>query len=180
VTKRRDPRSVCLGLSTDGFEPYNTDSTMYSCWPVFIMPYNIPPNKCLKQGFIFMPVVIPGPKHPKNKINMFLRLLFKELKKLWQGIDAYDSRLKCRFNSHVAYMWSIHDYLAYEIFVGWCVHGWLNCPICMEDSDAFRLHHGKKVTFSYCHEMFLSLNHPFRSDKRSFLKGKTIRKVPPK
>jgi hypothetical protein len=24
------------------------------------------------------------------------------------------------------------------------------------------------------------LNHPFRSDRRSFLKGKTVRKVPPK
>jgi len=68
----RDPRSVRLGLSTDGFEPYSTNSSPYSCWPVFIMPYNLPPNKCLKQGFIFLALVIPGPKHPKKKINMFL------------------------------------------------------------------------------------------------------------
>jgi hypothetical protein len=27
----RDPRSVHLDLSTDGFQPYNTDSTLYSC-----------------------------------------------------------------------------------------------------------------------------------------------------
>jgi hypothetical protein len=46
----RAPRSVCLGLSMDGFQPHHTDSSMYSCWPVFIMPYNLPPNKCLKQG----------------------------------------------------------------------------------------------------------------------------------
>jgi hypothetical protein len=27
----RDPRSVHLGLSTDGFQPHNTDSSPYSC-----------------------------------------------------------------------------------------------------------------------------------------------------
>ena len=147
----RDPRSVRLGLSTDGFEPYSTNSSPYSCWPVFIMPYNLPPNKCLKQGFIFLALVIPGPKHPKKKINMFLRPLIEELKELWQGIDAYDSHLKCRFNLHAAYLWSIHDYLAYGIFAGWCVHSRLSCPICMDDSDAFRLQHGRKVTFFDCH-----------------------------
>jgi hypothetical protein len=44
-----DPRSVRLGLSTDGFQPYNSDSTVYSCWSVFVMPFNLPPNKCLKK-----------------------------------------------------------------------------------------------------------------------------------
>jgi hypothetical protein len=28
----RDPRSVRLGLSVDGFQPYNSDSTVYSYW----------------------------------------------------------------------------------------------------------------------------------------------------
>jgi hypothetical protein len=40
----RDPRSVRLGLSMDGFQPYNSDSTVYSCWLVFVMPYNLPLN----------------------------------------------------------------------------------------------------------------------------------------
>jgi hypothetical protein len=39
-----DYRSVRLGLSTDGLYPYSSDSTAYSCWPVFVMPYNLPPN----------------------------------------------------------------------------------------------------------------------------------------
>jgi hypothetical protein len=39
-----DPRSVHLGLSTDDFQPYSSDSTAYSCWPVFVMPYNLSPN----------------------------------------------------------------------------------------------------------------------------------------
>jgi hypothetical protein len=37
-----------------------------------------------------------------------------------------------------------------------------------------------RKSFFYCHRRFLPLNHPFRSDKRFFLKGKTIRKEPPK
>jgi hypothetical protein len=62
----RDPRSIRLGLSTDSFQPYSFNSTTYSCWPVFVMPYNLPPNKCLKEGFIFLTLVILGPKEPKK------------------------------------------------------------------------------------------------------------------
>jgi hypothetical protein len=123
-----DPWSVRLGLSTLGFQPHSTNSSLYSCWLVFVMPYNLPPNKCLKQAFIFLDIVIPGPKVPKKQINIFLHPLMEDLKELWQGIDAYDSHL-----------WSIQDYLEYGKFVGWCVHGRLNYPICMDDSNAFRL-----------------------------------------
>jgi hypothetical protein len=107
--------------------------------PVFAVPYNLPPNKCLKQGFIFLTLLIPGPKEPKKQINMFLCSLMEELKEQWKGVDAYNSHLKCRFKLCVAYLWSNHDYLAYGKFVGWCVHGWQNCPICMDDTNAFRL-----------------------------------------
>jgi hypothetical protein len=143
----RDPRSVRLGLSTDGFQSHSTDSHPYSCWPVFVMPYNLPLNKCLKESFIFLALVISGPKEPKKQMNIFLQPLFEELKKLWPGVDAYDSHLKCRFNLRVAYLWSIHDYLGYGKFADWCVHGRLNCPICMDDFDAYMLKHGMKVTF---------------------------------
>jgi hypothetical protein len=50
----------------------------------------------------------------------------------------------------------------------------------VRDSDAFRLEHDNKVTFFDCHQRFLPLNHPFSSDRWSFLKGKTVRKWPPK
>jgi hypothetical protein len=63
---------------------------------------------------------------------------------------------------------------------GRCVHGWLNCPICMDDSDTYRLEHGKKVTFFDCHQRFLPLSRTFRGDRKSFMKGKTIRKGPRK
>jgi hypothetical protein len=62
------------------------------------MPYNPSPNKCLKQGFIFITLVILGPKELKRQMNEFLRPLMEEMKKMWQGVDAYDSHLKYQFN----------------------------------------------------------------------------------
>jgi hypothetical protein len=90
----RDPRSVRLDLSMNGFHPHSTDSHPYSCWPVFVTHYNLSPDKCLKEGFIFLALVILGPKEPNKQMNIFLQPLFEELKKIWQGVDAYDSHLK--------------------------------------------------------------------------------------
>jgi hypothetical protein len=97
------------------------------------------PDRCLKEGFIFFTLVIPGPRELKKQMNIFLQPLFEELKKLWQGVDAYDSHLRCRFTLRASYLWSIHDYLGYGKFVDWCVHDRLNYPICMDDSNAYRL-----------------------------------------
>jgi hypothetical protein len=57
-----DPRSICLGLSMDDLQPHSEASNLYFCWPVFVMHYNLPPNKCLRQGFVFFALVIPSPK----------------------------------------------------------------------------------------------------------------------
>jgi hypothetical protein len=70
----RDPRSVRLSLSTDGFHPYSSDSTPYSCMSVFVMPYNRPPNKCLKEEFIFLTLVISGPKETNFSRMYFSRV----------------------------------------------------------------------------------------------------------
>jgi hypothetical protein len=50
----------------------------------------------------------------------------------------------------------------------------------MDDSNAFRLQPDRKINFFDYHRRFLSLSHKFRGDKKSFQKGKTVRKGPPK
>jgi hypothetical protein len=50
----------------------------------------------------------------------------------------------------------------------------------MDDSDAYRLEHDKKVNFFDCHRRFLPLSHPFRRDRKLFTKDKRVRKEPPK
>jgi hypothetical protein len=100
----RDLRSVCIGLSMDGFQPHSRASSLYSCRLIFVMPYNLPCNKCLKQGFVFLALVILGPNEPRKQMNIFLHPLMEELKELWQGVDAYVSHLKCQFNLHATYL----------------------------------------------------------------------------
>ncbi|WVZ93491.1 hypothetical protein U9M48_039466 [Paspalum notatum var. saurae] len=100
----RDPRSFRLGLATDGFTPFSTSASPYSCWQVFIMPYNLPPKMVLKDEFIFIALVIPGPEHPGKNLNVFLRPLIEELKQLWTGVKTYDSYAKKEFNLRAAYL----------------------------------------------------------------------------
>ncbi|KAA0062945.1 uncharacterized protein E6C27_scaffold468G00390 [Cucumis melo var. makuwa] len=38
-----DSRNVCLGLASNGFNPFGQMSTSYSMWPVVLLLYNLPP-----------------------------------------------------------------------------------------------------------------------------------------
>jgi hypothetical protein len=122
----------------------------------------------MKEGVLFLALIDLGPKDPVTKINVFMQPLIEELKLLWQEVEAYDSHLKCSFTLHAAYLWLIHDLLAYGIFSGWCVHSRLRCLICMGDSQAYRLKHSKKEFFFDVHRRLLPSNHPFRNDIKSF------------
>jgi hypothetical protein len=55
-----DARDVRFGLATDGFDAFCTNSTPYSCWPIFAVPYNLPPSLCIKFEFMFLCLIIPG------------------------------------------------------------------------------------------------------------------------
>jgi hypothetical protein len=46
----------------------------------------------------------------------------------------------------------------------------------MDDTDAFRLQHNKKISFFNYHQRFFPSSHSFRNDTRLFLKCKTVRK----
>jgi hypothetical protein len=59
-----DVRNVRFGLTTDGFDPFSTNSTPYSCWPIFVVSYNLPPSLYMKYEFIFLCLIVPGLKSP--------------------------------------------------------------------------------------------------------------------
>jgi hypothetical protein len=82
--------SYSIGFSTYGFTPYNMSASSYSCWPIFAIPYNLPPALCMKYEYMFLCLIIPGPDHPGPSINAMLKPLIEELKQLWQGVEAYD------------------------------------------------------------------------------------------
>ncbi|GJR09007.1 zinc finger, CCHC-type containing protein [Tanacetum coccineum] len=85
-------RNVRLGLSTDGFTPFGMSLTTYSCGPVIVTPYNLPPWMCMKIPYMFSTLIILGPHSPKNNIDVFLEPLIDELIQLWSdGVDIYDA-----------------------------------------------------------------------------------------
>jgi hypothetical protein len=175
-----DARNVRIGLATYGFTPFNMTVVSYSCWHVIVIPYNLPPALCMKYEFMFLCLVIPGLEHHDIRLNVMLQPLIEELKKLWEGVEAYDCFKKQKFNLWVAYLFLVHDFMAYGIFFGWSVYGRLTCPYCGQDTDCFRLSASGKICYFDCHRCFLPLNHPFRRQGKEFRKGTIVTKGPPK
>lgn len=136
----RDARNVRLGLATDGFNPFGNMSNSYSLWPVILMPYNLPPWKCMKQPYSMMSLLIPGPIAPGRDIDVYLRPLIDELKELWErGATTYDASAEQTFRMHAAVMWTINDFPAYGNLSGWTTKGYLACPVCNEHASSQRL-----------------------------------------
>jgi hypothetical protein len=88
----QDARNFRIGLVTDGFTLFGDNAASYSCWPVFAVPYNLPPSLCMKYKFMFLCLIVRSPEHPRPKLNMMLRPLIDELKELWNRVEAYDSQ----------------------------------------------------------------------------------------
>ncbi|XP_062085595.1 uncharacterized protein LOC133791693 [Humulus lupulus] len=171
-----DPRNVRLGLATDGFNPFGNMSTSYSIWPVVLVPYNMPPWKCMKENNFIMALLIPGPKSPGKDIDVYLRPLIDELKELWEkGVKTYDLSSKKEFMMRAAILWTINDFPAYGTISGWSTKGYKACPVYNVDASSFPIL-GK---ISYMgHRRFLPLDHPWRKDKR--YDGKIENRPPPK
>ncbi|XXG79820.1 hypothetical protein AAC387_Pa09g0811 [Persea americana] len=85
-------RNVRLGLATNGFNPFGNMSNSYSMWPVILMPYNLPPWKCMKEPFCMMSLLISRPQAPGKEIDVYMQPLIDELKELWEdGVLTYNA-----------------------------------------------------------------------------------------
>ncbi|XP_065857931.1 uncharacterized protein [Euphorbia lathyris] len=164
-----ESRNVRLGLSTDGFQPFGQSGKQYSSWPIILTPYNLPPWMCMKDKYMFLTALVPGPNNPKHNIDVFFQPLIYELLNLWEnGVDAYDVSLKQNFTLRAALMWTIGDFPAYSMLSGWSTAGKRACPYCMEKSDAFSLPNGRKTSWFDNHRKFLPMNHRYRRNKTKF------------
>ena len=170
-------RNVRLGIFADGFQPFGQSGQQYSLWPVVATPYNLPPELCMKEEFMFLTVLVPGPNNPKGKIDVFLQPLIAELKSLWDvGVQTYDICKRQNFQMRAALMWTINDFPAYSMMSGWSTAGKLACPHCMEDSDAFTLTKSGKQSWFDNHHKFLPMNHPYRRNTKDFFKNRKVTK----
>jgi hypothetical protein len=50
--KVEEARNVRVALATDGFNPYGMSAAPYTCWPVFVIPIDLPPV-CAFKGKIY-------------------------------------------------------------------------------------------------------------------------------
>ena len=134
----------------------------------------------MKDEYMFLSIIVTGPRNPKEKLDVFLQPLIAELKHLWEvGVQTYDVSSKQNFQMRVALMWTISDFPAYSMLSGWSTAGKLACPYCMENSDAFSLSKGGKTSWFDNHRKFLLMEHPFRRNKKAFRKGQTDLKCAP-
>ncbi|CAL9011914.1 unnamed protein product, partial [Prunus brigantina] len=171
-------RNLRLALSSDGFNPHSSLSSRYSCWPVILVTYNLPPWLCMKRKFMMLTLLISGPKQPGNDIDVYLEPLIDDLKSLWDGIrGVYDAHNGEYFTLRAALMWTINDFPAYGNLSGCLVKGYKACPICGDDTPSHRLKNGHKICY-IGHRKWLSINHPYRRQRAAF-NGKPEYGTPP-
>ncbi|XP_018475621.1 uncharacterized protein LOC108846934 [Raphanus sativus] len=114
-----EERNMRLGLSTDGFNPFNMKNTMYSCWPVLLVNYNLPPDLCMKKENIMLTLLIPGPQQPGNSIDVYLEPLIDDLQHLWStGELVYDALTRSTFTLRSMLLWTISVFPAYGNLAG--------------------------------------------------------------
>jgi hypothetical protein len=101
--------------------------------------------------------------------------VYDKLIKAWnEGVLTYDQATKKNFRIYVWYQYSMHDFLAYGILTGWCVHGKFPCPVCKVALQFIWLKKGGKFSSFDKHRQFLPLDHAFRGDTKNFTKGVTV------
>lgn len=86
-----EPRNVRLDLCVDGFTPYDQLGKSYSCGPIIVTPYNLHPKLCMTTPYMFLTLIILGPKILKDRIYVYLQPLIDVLKLFWnEGLLTYD------------------------------------------------------------------------------------------
>ncbi|WVZ49373.1 hypothetical protein U9M48_000740, partial [Paspalum notatum var. saurae] len=157
-----DPRNIRLGLATDGFNPFGNMSSSYSMWPVFLIPYNLPPWECMEQSNFMMSLLIPGKECPGKDFDVFLEPLIEELLELWSGVPTLDALTGKSFDLHAAVIWCIHDYPALSTLSGRVTKGYYACVRCDKNPCS------RRIRYKICyigHRRYLARNHPWRKKK---------------
>jgi hypothetical protein len=67
-----ESRNVRLELCINGFNPFGSFVSPYSCWLVILTVYNLPPGMSMTPEFIFLSTVILGLSSPSWNIDVCL------------------------------------------------------------------------------------------------------------
>lgn len=123
-----DPRDIALGLSTDGFAPFNKRKK--TAWPLLVFNYNLPPDIRFHAEHLLSLGVIPGPKKPKDA-DSFLWPFLQEIFHLACGVKALDILTKTFFLLRVFLIVVFGDIPAISMLMRMKGHNGISpCRIC--------------------------------------------------
>ena len=163
-----DSRNIRFGIASDGFNPFGMMSSTYSCWPVVLVPYNLPPWLCMKSSSLMLALIIPGPSYPGKNFHVLMEPVYEELTELFMvGTPTYDASRDEMFQLRVVVLSTVSDCPGLGIFSGYSVNGQFACLACREETCSKRLTFGRKFCF-LGHRRFLPVGHEFRYDVNSF------------
>jgi len=104
-----DSRNMRFGIATDGFNPYGKCNSTHSCWPVVLVPYNLPPWLCMKASSLMLTLIIPG--YPGKDFHTFMQSVYDELNELFDtGMSTYDASRDERFQLYATILHTVSDY----------------------------------------------------------------------
>ncbi len=108
--------------------------------------------------------MIPRKEFIRNEnIDVYLEPLLEELEILWRGVRAIDVTKpegSQAFVLKALCMWSLHDYLAYGLFVGCQVKGYMACQLFESNVETQHSIHLKKNLY-FGHRQYLDRLHPY-------------------
>ncbi|KAK1405700.1 hypothetical protein POM88_005305 [Heracleum sosnowskyi] len=82
--------------------------------------YNLPHTMSMKEPYMFMTLLVPGPNDPERNLNVYLRPLIDELFNLWQvGVQTFDTSTKTNFMMRAALLWTISDFPGLGMVNSW-------------------------------------------------------------
>jgi hypothetical protein len=157
-----DPRSLRLGIATDGFNLFGQMTNSYSIWPVIVVPYKFPPWMCMDQSNYMLALLIPGKKSHGKDFHVFMHPLIANMIELWKGVKTYDAVEGKDFSLHAVILWGINDYPTLGTMSGRTTKGYFACVHSDENpcSECLR----NKIGF-ICHRRFLPSDHAWRRNK---------------
>ncbi|KAL3627015.1 hypothetical protein CASFOL_028378 [Castilleja foliolosa] len=164
----KDPRNLRLALSADGMNPYGSQSSTHSTWPVVLVIYNLPSSLCMKRKYMMLSLLISGPKQPGNDIDVYLQPIVEDLKVMWDsGVEVYDAHLAETFSLRAMLLWTINDFPAYGNLSGYSTKGHEACPICQKDTAYCQLKNCQKTVYLGSRR-FLPMDHRYRKLRKAF------------
>ena len=122
-----DPRDIALGLSADGFSPFERRKA--TAWAFILFNYNLPPDvRFHVENILALGVV--GPKKPVDP-DSFLWPAVQELLRLLVGIRAFDALTSAIFALRAFLILCFGDILAIALIMHMKGHnGIMPCRMC--------------------------------------------------